>query len=247
MTFGSCLSIGVAKSLKKIGGWKRVSSVQHNRIDQFVGAYIQKVKRPVERGTLDIVIKDKYKFTNVLQNQILGWELGKALPEKGDNLLTPMDAIKDGVDLVVFDNFPEIYFKTYSDEIGKEQLFLNQEYFMEIPKRYRIDENLLDEVRIIDYYLELIKFIRIYNPKCYFVFINFPVNLNPKKSVRDRAKLIEVFLERLLEDVDGMYIIPAQGTYRTDLSKANDIHHFTDRRYMDYALTTKGAFDAFCK
>jgi len=247
MTVGSCLSVGVANSLKEMGSYTRVSSVQHNRIDQFVDTLILKTLTQTTLKNNELILKSEYEHTNVIQNQVEDWGLGKSLPEKGDTLLHPSKVILEGqVDLLIIDTFPDLYFKTYYAEDKKSRLFLNEVYFENIPDNYVFDTQLMPIQEIIKNYDLLMNFVTSNNPNVKCIIINFPVNLNPKEVLRGRAMELSNSTLSLINKHENLFCIPLQGIYKSDLKNRNDIHHFTGKKYSEFALTVEGIISA-CK
>ncbi|MGD8111448.1 hypothetical protein [Vibrio sp. TRT 17S01] len=239
VTHGSCLSIKVADSLVERFNFKRVSSTQHVRTDVYVDTYIKQILDPIKSYEFHFQYKEQYKDTGLVENQIIDMKFGRSLPGKLANadLVNHRDAIESGkIDLLLIDNFPDIYFKVYKNQIDNQKLFLNKEYFEYFDDNFVFENEFL----AIDKYVEsleiLIKDFKKHNPISEVVFINFPVNLNSNEFLRNRA--LEMY-KRVLS-IPGICVIDPIGVYRHDLTIANDIHHFTPKKYRQIASTVFG-------
>ena len=235
ITSGSCLSIGIANELTKLNNSFRSSSVQHNRIDQ-LNALIQGRINPLLKQQNEIILKEKYKYTNLLDNQTYDSGFGKSLPKKTDKLEHFLRVVNSGrVDIFILDTFPELYFKTFFSKERNSQLFLNNAYFESIPSHYIMEDNLLPIEEIHTEYKNTIELVSSENNKAKFFITNFPANLNNKDSVISRSKEIEKITNLISSELPNVYTIPIIDVSILDLKKENDIHHFNDNKFREYA------------
>ncbi len=78
-SFGSCLSANVATNLSKIySEWYRISSVQHNRIDNFCDFYIDKKYTELKKTEMMFQLSTQYSYVHTIDNQSNVLGLGKA-------------------------------------------------------------------------------------------------------------------------------------------------------------------------
>lgn len=226
-TFGSCLSAKIADAIVSRTSYRRISSIQHFRMDVYVDTYLLNKYEHLKKDNFNFKYKKQYEFANLIENQQDDVGLGHALPN-ACSLVHHRKAIESGkISLLLIDNFADIYFKVYYNKKTNHKLFLNKEYFEELDSDFSMEENFED----IDIYIEQLKvFIadfKKYNPVSEVVFINFPVNLNTNELVSERALQMA---RQVANEVDVKIVDPI-GIYEHDLVKSNDIHHFNKRKY----------------
>ncbi|MDC5812474.1 hypothetical protein OPW07_22365 [Vibrio europaeus] len=236
VTHGSCLSANVAERLSKRFGYKRASSTQHIRMDAYVESYLTKSTPVFLKKDNVFKYKDKYKFTGLIENQTCDDKFGLSLPYKSE-LINHRVAIESGlIDLLIVDNFPDIYFKIYKSKLNGHKLFLNNEYFNVFDHSYEFVNEFLSPDEYVELLMVFINDFKKYNPLADVVFINFPVNLNDNEGVRFRAENIHYKVKVF----DFIKVIDPIGISHDDLSNRSDIHHFTQRRYSQIASLLYG-------
>lgn len=237
ITFGSCLSAETANILEETSSYYRLSSVQHNRIDQFMENYVYKTRVPLKAEDLHLKIKEQFSNVNVFRNQFEEVELGKALPfkRKTEDFMHPIRAIKEGIDVLIIDNYPDIFFKVYKHIEKNSKFFVNKAYLEEEPETMQFINELLDPLAAAILYKDLIEFCKKYNENLITIFINFPTNLKQNKGLDNRS---QKFIEEV-ENINGgkrnFSIIPPWIIKEEELSNPKDPYHFTKGKYSEYA------------
>jgi hypothetical protein len=242
ITFGSCLSATVANQLEEMGNYYRVSSVQHNRIDQFIENYIYKTTSPLQEEDLMLKVKEQFGYVNVFRNQFENSELGKALPFKREqsSLKHPIKARDEGnIDLLFIDNYPDMFFKVYKHNTKGSKFFINKGYLVEEPQNMEFINYLLDPEEAFTYYDDLINYYESKSQNLVTVFIHFPVNLKLNNALNNREQSFIKIVDKLKEKHKSMVVIPPWEIKVENLSNPNDPYHFNDETYKKYALEIK--------
>jgi len=171
-SFGSCLSANVATNLSKIySEWYRLSSVQHNRINQFCDIYINKKYPELKKTDLKFELSKQYSYVNTIDNQLNDVGLGKALPKKEDKLplINFFDAINFGkIDLFIFDNFAELLFKIYKHREFGTPMFINENYLTNKAVEFQFVNKFIDDDKLYNSYYNVFDFLTRKNPLCLY-------------------------------------------------------------------------------
>ncbi|PLS01500.1 hypothetical protein [Neobacillus cucumis] len=242
ITFGSCLSATVANQLEVMGDFYRVSSVQHNRIDQFMENYVYKTSSPLKEEDMGLKVKENFQYVNVFRNQFDHLELGKALPFKREqnSLMHPINAINDGnIKLLLIDNYPDMFFKVYKHKTIGSKFFINKGYLEEEPSSMEFVNKLLDPKEASELYNDLISYCESKNDNLITVFMHFPVNLKMNDAINKREKDFIASIEGLKEKHDQFFVISPKEITIEDLSNPKDPYHYKDETYKKYALEIK--------
>ncbi|WP_079478050.1 hypothetical protein [Halobacillus salinus] len=239
LTVGSCLSATVADKLEQTGRYYRKSSVQHNRIDQFMETYVYEQTPPLKEEDVNLSIKSEHARVNVFRNQFEDQELGKALPFKRDtdSFSHPISTINNGdLDLLILDNYADMFFKVYRHKEKLSKFFVNKGYLNEEPVTLEFINELLDPSKAVSMYEDLIHFCKKKNKELATIFINFPVNLKNKEILNERENSFRIELENIREKHDNFFIIEPWEIEEMDLSNPKDPYHFTAEKYKEYSL-----------
>ncbi|EOW9475837.1 hypothetical protein ACOCGX_002499 [Vibrio cholerae] len=238
VTIGSCLSIKVADSLCDNFGFKRVSSSQHYRVDVYVDTFLKGKFNQFLQSDCEFEYKEEFKYANILENQMFDVGFGKSLPSSSTHqLINHKVAIESGkIDVLIIDNFADIYFKVYENKERNFKLFLNKEYFKKFDNDFIIENEFVKPENYQTSLRDFINYFRCYNPISEVIVINFPVNLNSNEKVRERA--MQLF--NVMKSISDIKIIDPIGIYKNDLSRIDDIHHFSNRKYSQYASLVYG-------
>jgi hypothetical protein len=238
LTFGSCLSIEIVDSLEKTYGsyFKRISSVQHFRIDQFVKTYITKELNPILSSHYDIQIKPEYRKANTFDNQFYDVGFGKAYQHKSTSRLTdPILAILNGcVDFLIIDNFPDVIFKTWFNESARQQIFINGAYLENKIDGFIFNDAFINVPDALTWYEILISF---YLRSCAHgkvIIIPFPFSHHHKEEVRTRAYTMRLSLESLVSE--DVYIFNPNDVNEDYMKINKDPYHFNSQYYIDNAV-----------
>lgn len=238
-SFGSCLSANIAYQVKNIiPYWYRVSSVQHNRIDQFNQIYIKKIYPELTLKDIDLKLDHKYHYVNTIDNQIRGVGLGRSLPKTDDKI--PLNdiihCIESGkIDIFIFDNFAELLFKIYKHNTLGTPMFINEGYLVEKTKLFEFINNFISIEDFKGSYENTISFITQKNPNCKIVLIPFPIINKGNPTLLERSKRQFEVMYELSKKYNNVYISDEVSIDEIDLSKSDDPYHFTDACYLKYA------------
>lgn len=236
MTVGSCLSIEVCKQLCLIdNSFTRISSVQHNRIDQLVLTYLEKQYNPIFSGDHSFSVKPEYTFTNVLENQFFDLSFGKSLAAENEVLMNFSESLNRKADLLIIDNFPDLYFKIYRNQEKNQLMFINKFYLNNVPKGFEFINDFISVETAIEFYKKLFYSYLRNHPNGLIVFLPFPANLSPKYFFQDRSKDFAKQINKAFSNYKQIYCLDTGDVSSDDLSRKEDIHHFTQKKYMGYA------------
>jgi hypothetical protein len=239
VTFGSCLAANVANELEGFNrNFYRISSVQHNRIDQFIETYIQKNCPPLKESDMNLKVKTQYSNVNVFRNQFEDVELGKSLPFKRDpnSFKHPIDAIKEGkLYLLIIDNYPDMFFKVYKHKEKGTKFFINKAYLVEEPSTMEFINEFLDPYKAVQMYINLIQYCKRFNPNLFTIFIHFPINLKNNSVLTKRENEFIDGINKIKKEENQFFIIPPRNITVNDLSNPTDPYHFRDEVYKEYA------------
>ena len=238
-SIGSCLSANVAYQMHKlIPNWYRISSVQHNRIDQLNSIYIEQKYKPLGLSDIGFELSAEYKHVNTVDNQIKGVGLGRALPKKDDPLplIDILDCIDFGkIDLFIFDNFAELLFKLYRHKQLNTPMFINEHYLTGKAELFEFENSFMNTSDIYDNYASTFKYISNKNPACKIVFIPFPVKLKCDDKLNKRFQEQLTALSELKPQFNNLHILPERNIQLSELLRNGDIYHFNDSCYLNYA------------
>ncbi len=245
-TFGSCFAASVADQLCRIfpANYERVSTVQHNRIDQFVGAYIHETSEPV--FSMDIIVSPIPKVASVFANQYDDVGLGRSLPYglQPDILTHPITTIKGGcVDLVLIDPFADILFRLNRILGTKKYMYFHPSQFNSIETDYEPISTFLSPKGAAIGYVDLLNHIRKYSPDAKAVFMNFPMNLRGKQDLTERTYAFEDAVHSI-ERAHNLLSVDLFDIRICDSNPIGDPYHFTSRRYRQYAYMIHGMLEA---
>lgn len=239
MTIGSCLSANVAIQLSMINPYMcRISSVQHNRIDQFTTVYIEKKFSPLSMQDINFKLLPQYSHVNLLDNQIKKVGLGKALPNVLDKLplIDPIEAMNSGkIKLCLVDDYAEIFFKIFYHREKNTPFFLNKHYIDGHTDDFIFQNELLNPELALESYTKFCQTLIEKNHGIIIVFIPFPVNLKKSESVNKRAIEFEKIYSQLAKNIPNCYVLNRKRISLSDLKKQTDIYHFHDKKYFSYA------------
>ncbi|MGL4844496.1 MAG: hypothetical protein ACRC2Y_07750 [Aeromonas veronii] len=238
-SIGSCLSANVAYQMHKlIPNWYRVSSVQHNRIDQLNSIYIERKYKPLGLSDIGFELSAEYKHVNTVDNQIKGVGLGRSLPKKDDPLplIDVLDCIDFGkIDIFIFDNFAELLFKLYRHRKLNTPMFINEHYLTGKAELFVFENKFMSPIDVYESYSCVFKYISSKNPACKIVFIPFPIKLKSDEHLNVRYQEQLTVLNELKGFFNNLYIIPERDIQQSDLLRQGDIYHFNDSCYLNYA------------
>lgn len=223
---------------KLIPDWYRISSVQHNRIDQFNQIYIKKIYPHLTREGIELELSAEYKYVNVIDNQIKGGGLGRSLPKKDDPLplVDIFDCIESGkINLFIFDNFAELLFKLFRHKELKTPMFINERYLTKKAILFDFENSFMNKKDVHENYLGVFKYITSKNPTCKITFIPFPVKLKGNDALCARGKEHIAILNELKKTFNNLHVIPEKEITPSDLLRDGDIYHFNDSCYFEYA------------
>lgn len=206
-TFGSCLSRGIAERYVEAFGGKILTSVYHNRTDQFLDVFVKKV---APEPTLDVLMHlanvtaqdegAEFDEVNILKNQVRA-TMGKHLLSAGVPFLDAIAA--NSLDILLIDNFIDV---SAALKVGT----VDDKAYRFFTRVRTADGNALELIPKMDPEVsatgttELVQFIRSHSPRTRIIFSVFPWNTYPDAS--GRKQWTETFQRRLLIDVE---IIPA--------------------------------------
>ncbi|MFS7194301.1 hypothetical protein AB6866_10800 [Rahnella inusitata] len=238
-SFGSCLSASVAEQLSKIfDDWLRISSVQHNRIDQFDQIYIKKIHPALSQKDIDLTLLNEFNYVNTIDNQLLDIGLGRALPKKDDKipLNNIINCIESGkVNVFIFDNFAELLFKLYEHIELKTPMFINEKYLTKKADRFKFNNSFISTECYIESYSSVFEYISIRNPDAKIIFLPFPTSLKNDKLLKVRNDLYLSAMDELSMKFNNLYIHPEMEISEKDLLRESDIYHFTNNCYYKIA------------
>lgn len=240
VTVGSCLAANVAHEIENLkNNFLRISSVQHNRIDQFVEIYINQIYVPLKETDLNLKVKDQYSNVNVFRNQFEDIELGKALPFNKDinSLQHPIKAIEErNISLLLIDNYPDMFFKVYKHKEKGSKFFINKAYLEEEPSEMEFINSFLDPGTAIEMYDQLITYCKSFNENLITVFIHFPINLKNSTLLAQREQGFVKGVEWLKRKHNHIFEISPREITIDDLSNPKDPYHFKKNVYIEYAI-----------
>ncbi|CNC74030.1 SGNH/GDSL hydrolase family protein [Yersinia intermedia] len=234
-SFGSCLSASVAEQLSKMfDNWLRISSVQHNRIDQFDQIYIKEIYPRLTKNNIGLTLLDEFNYVNTIDNQLADIGLGRALPKKEDkvplnNILSCIESGK--VDIFIFDNFAELFFKLYEHIELKTPMFINEKYLTEKADKFTFNNSFISVESYVLSYSSVFEYITSKNPGCKIIFLPFPISLKNDKNLKSRSDLYLEAINGLTSTFENIYIHSEIEISTLDLLRENDIYHFNDRAY----------------
>jgi hypothetical protein len=249
LTLGSCLSIEVAEALNLLNPkYIRKSSVQHVRIDVFVDTYIEKILNPVYRNDIRFKFKKEFSDVNVLDNQLYDACLGKSLPRIGErrSLQNPIDFINTSeIHIVIIDNFPDLMFKVFIDDVNKQKIFINKGYVdnLDSLEYLEFENDFLSFDKAKKAYHTFVKFIQSIFPDIKVFFIPFPVNLKENEALQQRAKKFLSIMQDVTEKFDNTRLVPLKDLMLEDLANTNDIYHFSKKTYGVYGEEIYGELE----
>lgn len=190
---------------------------------------------------MNFELQDKFSYVNTIDNQLKDVGLGKALPKKDDKipLTNFLDCMSFGkIDLFIFDNFAELLFKLYRHKILHTPMFINEKYLTTKANDFEFVNDFISNDSLSYCYRNIFKIITNLNPRCKIVFIPFPVNLKNDKNLNARSGKYFDSVVRLKEANKNLYILPNSPISEVDLQTPNDIYHFTEACYINYARST---------
>ncbi|WP_058961882.1 hypothetical protein [Type-E symbiont of Plautia stali] len=238
-SFGSCLSANIAYNLTNIySEWCRISSVQHNRIDQFNEIYLTKKHPQLSISDLKFELSDTFSYVNTIDNQLNGVGLGKALPRKEDKLplINFFDAVNFGkIDLFIFDNFAELLFKVYKHKLLGTPMFINEKYLTSKASEFEFINSFISGECLVDSYDSVFTYLTLKNPKTKIAFIPFPINLKNDINLTKRSHSYHSLISSLKSKHKNLYILPNIEIKESDLANEKDIYHFNDKCYFNYS------------
>jgi hypothetical protein len=239
LTLGSCLSANIAIQMQEINClFARISSVQHNRIDQFLSVHLHNEFPKLQKSDLNFELLPAYRGVNVIDNQIKGFGFGRSLPNKKDQLplIDPVVAIDSSkIKICIFDDYSEIFFKIYKHNTKQTPFFINEKYLDRKAENFTFQNELLSSEKAFESYRETCSWISKRNRNICFIFVPFPVNLKKSSFVDKRASEFDKTYEELSKKIPNCFIFPREEITEADLSKPADVYHFNDKRYFNYA------------
>jgi len=238
-SFGSCLSANVAHNLANIySEWYRISSVQHNRVDQFNEIYLTNKYPQLVKSDLKFELSDAFSYVNTIDNQLNGVGLGKSLPRKEDRLplINFFDAVNFGkIELFIFDNFAELLFKIYKHKTLGTPMFINEKYLTSKADEFEFVNNFITSECLIESYDSVFTHLTLKNPKAKIAFIPFPINLKNDINLTKRSQDYYSLISNLKRKHKNLYVLPNIEIKISDLVNENDIYHFNDKCYFNYS------------
>jgi hypothetical protein len=239
LNYGSCFSASVAHKLIQLyPGYLRYSSVQHVRIDVFNDTYLRGKLNPVLKEDLSFSVKELAK--SVIDNQCSDSILGRSLPYGADQglMFHPVKAVEDGVDVVIFDNFPELLFRVYVNEVKNKSLYFHFDHLVNSEEKGGFDLH-KDRISPIDSmceYIEFFRWVKKFNPNAKAVFLNFPVDFCKKVALKPRMDDFQSASLALWNE-EGFGVVNLQNL---SVDEYTDPYHFVGDRYRQYAYLVEG-------
>ncbi|MGL4600195.1 MAG: hypothetical protein ACRCVE_01555 [Plesiomonas sp.] len=238
-TIGSCLSANVGYQLKNtMSDWHRVSSVQHNRIDQFSSIYIERKTPEISLKDIDFELSEKYSYVNVIDNQIRWVGLGLSLPKEDEKipLMDIMNCINSGkVDVFIFDNFAELFFKVYRHIETSSLMFINEGYLTKKTKKFNFINAFISEDEFKESYNAVFNYITKKNPQAKIVFIPFPTTQITNNILAERSRRQIDCIRQISSTRKNIIMLEEKLITDYDLKKTDDKYHFTDLCYKTYS------------
>jgi len=239
LNYGSCFAGSVAHCLSEIfrTRYDRISSVQHNRIDNFVKAYVEQSESPVLLADIDFKLKPSAQL--VVDNQLSDVLLGKSLPYglSRDKLLHPVGAVAEGVDLLLIDNFAELLFRSFKHVESNKRLYFHPDHIIgKMSEGFTLPSDRLSAETSITYYSDLLAWCRRSNPNALAIFLNFPIDMRSKSGLHDRILAFRTASQTLTRE-SGFGVVDLCWPVETDFK---DPYHFTWKRYQQYAYIVEG-------
>lgn len=125
MSVGSCFAAFTANCLSRVDlqGFRRVSSVQHTRIDQMLSYCVTQSVPLLKSTDTTCVPQETFKF--VSDNQFSDRLFGRSLPYgmNPEDLSHSLVAMTSGVDILLIDNFADILFRIYRNPSSGQSVY----------------------------------------------------------------------------------------------------------------------------
>jgi hypothetical protein len=234
VTFGSCLSRLSALAFKATRPAKIASVVYHNRADIFVNRWIVKTA-PLPSQELYSRIRfipgheprARMMFNNQTASGIGHHSMKKRLGFiSNPNFFKIVQ--KKKVDLIVLDNYVDLVGKQLLPRNGEGgSVFMAANAAENILELYEMEEKRPNIEILVEAWYQIITWLRLFQPDCPIVFLNFPFHQHPSAQVARRSQQFANTFKP-----QGVITIPNMAVH-TSLIK--DRSHFAPIQYAMYA------------
>ena len=217
LTFGSCLSRYTADRYSNMYGAWTVSSVYHNRSDQFCEYFIDKKPEPdwgeLTKSVLqEMTVNDKVGDEDpvqIIRNQTVDTmglhNIREGLPVGLVKSGVPLDVIleQQDVDIVLMDNHMDLGAKLWYEKNGSKPFFMRSDYGPNFTDHYTLGPYLTADESAA-YNNKIAAYLKTKLPRAKIIFLHFPIST---KAQERRINMTLEFVDALNSDLMNLSLI----------------------------------------